>query len=100
MNDSTPASVLLAVRVKPRAKRAALLGWHGGALKLAVRAAPERGRANEEVVSLLAQALGLPTDAVTLVAGGTSQSKRVRISGLDAPELQRRIDIALAGGVE
>jgi hypothetical protein len=100
MNDSTPASVLLAVRVKPRAKRAALLGWHGGALKVAVRAAPERGHANDELLALLGRALGLPTDALRIVAGTGSPDKRLRISGLDAAELQRRIDAALAGAVE
>ena len=100
MNDPIPALVLLAVRVKPRAKRAGLLGWHGGALKVAVRAAPERGQANEELRSLLSRVLGLPTDALQIVAGAGSQSKRLAVFGLDATELQRRIDAALAGAVD
>jgi uncharacterized protein (TIGR00251 family) len=73
-----PDPVLLDIRVKPRAKRAGILGRHGSALKVAVRAAPERGRANAELVQVLAQALGLPAAAFELVAGATSQDKRVR----------------------
>jgi hypothetical protein len=99
MDDSTVTSALLAVRVKPRAKRVGLLGWHGGALKVAVRAAPERGHANDELVALLAAALGLPTAAFQIVAGASSQSKRVRVSGLTSSEVQIRIDAALAGGI-
>ena len=99
MSDSVPPSVLLAVRVKPRAKRAGLLGRHGDALKVAVRAAPERGHANEEVLVVVARALGLPTDALAIVSGAGSQSKRLRVSGLTSSELQTRIDAALARDV-
>jgi uncharacterized protein (TIGR00251 family) len=92
----TSAGPLLAVRVKPRAKRAGLLGWHGEALKVAVRAAPERGRANEELLETLATALGVTSSALEIAAGATAQDKRVRVTGLDAAEMRRRIDAALA----
>jgi uncharacterized protein len=100
MNDPHQTSVVLTVRVKPRAKRAALLGWRGTALKVAVRAAPERGHANDELIALLARALGLPTDALQIVGGTSSPDKRLRVSGLDAIELQQRIDAVLRGAVE
>jgi uncharacterized protein (TIGR00251 family) len=90
-----PDPVLLDIRVKPRAKRAGILGRHGSALKVAVRAAPERGRANAELVQVLAQALGLPAAAFELVAGATSQDKRVRVSGVTAEDLSHRIDAAV-----
>jgi len=99
MSDPVPVSALLAVRVKPRAKRVGLLGWHGGALKVAVRAAPERGHANEELLAVVARALGLPTGSLQIVAGASSQSKRLRVSGLTSSELQTRIDAALASDV-
>jgi uncharacterized protein (TIGR00251 family) len=89
-------SVLLAVRVKPGAKRAGLVGWHGEALKVGVRAAPERGRANEELLGLLAAALALPVSALEIASGTASQDKRIRITGLAPDELRRRIDAALA----
>jgi uncharacterized protein YggU (UPF0235/DUF167 family) len=87
--------VRLAVRVKPRAKRAGLLGWHGGALRIAVRAAPERGRANDEVRAVLARVLGVPTSALLVSTGATSPSKTIDIEGLSAPEVRQRIDFAL-----
>jgi uncharacterized protein (TIGR00251 family) len=93
-------SVVLVVRVKPRAKRAGLVGWHGAALKLAVRAAPERGRANEEVLALLAAALDLPVAALVIETGSTSQDKRVRVEGLTVAELRQRIEAALGGPAE
>jgi len=98
MKPQPSETVLLEIRVKPRAKRAGLLGRHGLALKVAVRAAPERGRANEELVRVLAEALDLPATAFVLVAGATSQDKRLRVSGVTAEELSRRIDAALALG--
>ncbi len=96
MTSAAPS--LLAVRVKPRAKRAGLLGWHGEALKVAVRAAPERGRANEELLDILAAALAVPSSALEIASGATAQDKRIRVAGLDAAELRRRIDAALAAG--
>jgi len=92
--DATASIVL---RVKPRAKRAGLLGWRGDALKMAVRATPERGRANDEVLAVLAAALGVAASALRLEAGTSSQDKRVRVLGLSADEVRRRLDRALAG---
>jgi uncharacterized protein (TIGR00251 family) len=86
---------ILDVRVKPRAKRAGLLGRHGNGIKLAVRAAPERGRANAELVQLLAEALKVDASAVEVVSGATSQDKRVRVRGLTPHELHLRLGRAL-----
>jgi uncharacterized protein (TIGR00251 family) len=95
VHDPTPGSALLVVRVKPQARRAGLLGRHGAAIKVAVRAAPERGRANEELLQVLAAALGVAVSALELVSGAGSQDKRIRVHGLDEPELQRRLQAAL-----
>lgn len=70
----------LRLRVKPGARKTAIVGAHGGALKIAVAAAPERGKANRAVVRLLAAALGLPVSAVTIAAGTTSQDKIAEIA--------------------
>ena len=80
----------LRLRVKPGAKKNAIVGVHGGALKLAVAAAPEKGKANRAVVALLAEALGLPASAVALPAGETSQDKVVEVA-LDPEQLRRRL---------
>ena len=69
----------LRVRVKPGARKSAIGAAHGGALKVSVATAAERGKANRAVIELLASALGLPASAVTIVAGKTSQDKIVEI---------------------
>ncbi len=86
----------LAVRVHPGARRAGLAGWReDGALKLAVAAPPEGGRANEAVVELIADTLGVARRQVTVARGGSSRSKTVEIEGLDEAEVRRRVDAAL-----
>ncbi len=75
-----PGGTRLRLRVKPKARTTAIVGVHGGALKLSVTAAAERGKANREVIEFLANTLGLPFDAVTIVKGKTSQDKVVEIA--------------------
>jgi len=82
---------LLQLKVSPGASRNAVLGFLGETLKLAVTAAPERGKANEAVEALLAEALDLPKGAVRVVAGHAARSKRVEIAGLETAEIVRRL---------
>ena len=77
---SFPGGTRLRLRVTAGAKKTAIVGAHGGALKLSVAAAPERGKANRAVVKLLAEALGLPASAVTITAGAKSPDKVVEIA--------------------
>jgi uncharacterized protein YggU (UPF0235/DUF167 family) len=73
----------LRLRVKPGGRRDRLVGAYGGALKLEVTAAAERGRANDAVVSLLARTLGVPRAAVSILSGAGSQDKSVRIGNVE-----------------
>jgi uncharacterized protein len=70
----------LRLRVKAGARTSAIVGVHGGALKLSVAAAPERGKANRAVVNLLADTLGLPSSGVKITSGKTSQDKVAEIA--------------------
>jgi uncharacterized protein (TIGR00251 family) len=81
----------IAVVVSPGAKRSEVVGRRGDAWKLRVAAPPERGRANAAVCALLAEALGVPTSSVRVVAGTTSRRKLVEVDGLDAAEADRRL---------
>ena len=92
---SSPLEALLAVRVKPRAARAGVLGRYGDGIKVAVRAAPEGGKANRELLQVLATALGLGSGALSIAAGAGAQDKRVRVTGIDAAELRRRVEALL-----
>lgn len=69
----------LRVRVSAGASRSRILGIHGGALKLSVKAPPERGKANREVRVLVAEALGLAPSDVGIVSGETSPDKVVSL---------------------
>lgn len=81
----------LDLKVSPKASRNAVIGWLGPVLKIAVTAAPERGKANAAVEALLAEVLGLPRSAVRVVAGASSSSKRVEIAGLERAEIGQRL---------
>jgi uncharacterized protein (TIGR00251 family) len=82
----------LSVKVTPSASRDGISGWLGDALKIRVRAPPERGKANAAVEKLLARALGLPDGGVKVVVGATAARKIVEVSGLTEAEVRRRLD--------
>ena len=91
-------STRLRLRVAPGARRSAVVGRHGDGWKLRGAAAPERGRANEEVVSLLAETLDVPRSDIRLVSGLGARDKIVELAGLEPDEIERRL--ARAGGEE
>ena len=79
------------LRVKPGARRRELGGEHAGALRVAVTAPPEKGRANEEVEALLAEVLDVARGAVRVVTGHASRDKTAAIDGLGTEEIRRRL---------
>ena len=95
MNRPSDPEAFLVVRVKPRAARSGLLGRHGAGVKVAVRAVPERGKANVELLRVLAAALRVPTTALTIVGGEHVQDKRLRVAGIAPTDLERRLAAAL-----
>lgn len=93
---STMRGVLLAVRAQPGARRNAITGVHAGALKVAVTAPPDKGKANEAIVALLCEKLQLGRGQIALVAGETSRQKKFEVAEVDADALRRRIEACLA----
>jgi uncharacterized protein YggU (UPF0235/DUF167 family) len=86
----------LAVRVQPGARRTALAGrLASGEWKLMVNAPPEAGRANEAVIELLAELLGVKARQVSIARGASSRGKQVEVAGLTAGECERRLHAAL-----
>ena len=69
------------VHVQPRASRSEVVGTHGAALKVRLLAPPVDGAANDALVALLAQELGVPRRDVRIVQGATSRAKVVEIDG-------------------
>lgn len=84
----TPDGCTLSVRVHPGAKRDAVTGLHAGAVKIALNAPPVDGKANEALIAFVAERLNVPRAKVALVAGQTSRSKTLRITGKSAAEAE------------
>jgi uncharacterized protein (TIGR00251 family) len=89
-----PRTVRLRLRVSPGAGRAAVIGRYGDAWKVRVTAPPERGRANSDVVGLIADSLGVLRPDVRVVAGASSRDKVVELSGMTLEEAERRLAAA------
>jgi len=86
-----PERGLLPVRVLPRARRSAVQGWRGTALRVSVTAAPTDGQANRAVAELLAGAFGVSVSAVELIRGASSRDKLFRVGQLSLGELRARL---------
>jgi len=82
---------LLPVRAQPGARKNAVVGEHAGALKIAVTAPPEDGRANEALTELLREWLGLKRSQVELAGGKSNRNKHFLIRGLSPEELTARL---------
>ena len=67
------------------------MGRYGEGWKLRVTAPPERGRANDAALRLVAERLGVDTAAVRLVAGHGSRDKVVEVTGIAPAEAERRL---------
>jgi hypothetical protein len=87
----TASSVTFAVKLHPRAKKNAITGEVGDALKLSLTAPPIEGRANDACIEFLANLLEVPRASITIASGLTSRNKVIRVTGLSAAEVQRRL---------
>jgi uncharacterized protein len=92
------ASTRLRLRVSPGATRPGVVGRHGDGWKVRVAEPPERGRANDAVLALLARTLGVPRASLTLVSGHGTRDKVVELDGLEPDEVERRLTAAGEGG--
>jgi len=91
--------VRLSLRVQPGARRTALVArLASGEWKVAVTAPPADGRANDAVVELVSDLLGVRRSQVTLVRGASARSKVVDVDGVSAEAAEQRLEQALAAG--
>ena len=80
----------MALRVVPNAKRTAVVGMHGEAVKLKVASPALEGKANAAVLAFVEQTVG-ESGSAELVSGAKTRDRVVRFSGLSALELRRRL---------
>jgi uncharacterized protein (TIGR00251 family) len=86
--EQNERGVILSVRAQPGSRKNAILGVREGALRVAVTAAPEKGKANRAIATLLAEAIGVAKSSVALISGELSQNKRFLILGIELNQLR------------
>ncbi len=69
----------LRLKVSAGASRRRVIGVHGGALKLSVTTAPEKGKANRDVLALVAETFGIAAGGIEILRGETSAEKVIRL---------------------
>ena len=89
----TSAGVTFTVKIRPRAKKNAITGQFGDALKVSLSAPAIAGRANQACIEFFANLLNVPRSSVTMASGQTGRSKVIRVTGLTAGEVRKRIAI-------
>jgi len=91
--NETAAGVTFAIKVQPRAKRNAIVGELGDALKVALTAPPVDGKANEACVEFFAEVLRVPRSAVMIASGQTSRNKVIRVVGISVALVRERLGV-------
>ena len=91
----TSAGATFSVKVQPRARKNAITGVVGEALKVALTAPPVEGKANEACIEFFAELLNVPRASVTIVAGHTSRNKVIRVLGRTSAEFEQFLRAAL-----
>ncbi len=88
-----PSGATFSVKVHPRARKNAITGEVGDALKVALTAPPVEGKANEACVEFFAKLLKVPRSSVTIAAGQSSRNKVIRVMGVTAQQVRERFGI-------
>ena len=91
--EDGPAGVIFAVKLHPRARKNAITGELGDALKLSLTAPPVAGKANAACIEFLANLLKVPRSSVTIASGLGSRRKVIRVSGISADEVRKRLEV-------
>jgi len=94
--EQNARGVVFSVRAHAGARQNAILGLRAGALRVAVTAPPEKGKANQAIVAMLSKALGISKSQIELISGQTSTKKRTLITGVEFTKIRQAIEIIVA----
>ena len=83
--------VVIRVKARPGARRNAFAGLHDGALRVDVTAAPEKGKANEAIVALLAKSCGVAKSSIELISSPANPQKRFLLRGLQLADAEQQL---------
>lgn len=96
--EKHPDGVLLYLKVQPNAKRNAIMGLHAGQLKVSVTVVPEKGKANQAVIKLVAKVLKIAKSDLEIVKGQTSSQKKILVRETTLSALREKIEGILLEG--
>ena len=82
---------ILRVHVVPNAKSDSVVGEHGGAVKIKLRAPAVEGKANAALIFFLAAQLNISRRAIVLERGHKSRDKLIRVNGLSQEDVRNRL---------
>jgi uncharacterized protein (TIGR00251 family) len=85
----------LQFHIVPNAKQNKVMGEHGAAIKIKLRAPAVEGKANAALRSFLAEELNIAASRITLARGQKSREKLIRIDGLSEEDVRRRLFTAI-----
>jgi uncharacterized protein (TIGR00251 family) len=91
MFNESNGAVTFSVKVVPRASKNQIAGVEGDAIKVRLNAPPVEGKANDMLIAVLADALGVRRAQVEIVTGHTSRRKVVRVRGMRVQEVERKL---------
>ena len=91
--SETETGVTFPVKVHPRAKKAAITGELGDALKVSLRAPPIEGRANDACIEFFAKILKVPRSSITIASGAGSRNKVIRVAGVTGQYVSDRLHV-------
>ena len=94
--ESHPSGVIIRVKARPGARRNGFAGLHADALRIDVTAAPEKGKANEAIIALLAEAFHVAKSQIELISSPANPQKRFLIRSLDLAAAEELLTRALA----
>jgi uncharacterized protein (TIGR00251 family) len=96
MLEVSPKGIVLSVKAHAGGKRNGITGEHSGALKISVTQAPEKGKANNAILEVLAEALRVRRGQIELMSGPTSSQKKFLIREIAREEVERRLTLILS----
>ena len=91
----TAGHITFSIKVQPRAKKNAINGTVGDALKVSLTAPPVDGKANQAVIEFFSGIFKIPRSSITIAAGLSSRNKVIRVTGVSAAALEQAFATAL-----
>ncbi|NNM43236.1 MAG: DUF167 domain-containing protein [Chlamydiae bacterium] len=89
MFQESAKGVTLSIKVLPKSSFTGYVGFENGVLKVKLKAVPEKGKANEELIAFLSSSLRIPKSKILLLRGETSKQKTVCFLGMKKEEVEK-----------